>query len=375
MATLNRCVPEARTICGPGPLASDPSEFDWPERVPVVGCTRMVCLWCHAEVKSQVGLLLHLDWADKDRVRERAAWMHAHDDWRTIDGIVEKPWSRLYTCRCFYYAEASTSLTCDPELVDPSGEVTRHLPWTCAGHPPAELPVTIGAQVCADPAALATAIAAAADDPALAPTLRGLYFRTHHGSLEPLVPEAVAHAARGPGPLSAPLRALTIDEPRLAPLDRFVEELIAYQRAGRIASTGRRADLVDVLCAAVAQRPSGRVESGAIALLRDEALGGVTTPALLKTFSIHDRAWFTANLPALASKNPGAAGGVLAWGGRALLYTDPDHAAAIRQLADIARTTGQDAPTLRAQAEASLGDYFALDHDRGPILDALAQLG
>lgn len=349
MSEINRCVPDAWVRGAKFPLPTDPTEFDWPDRAPAVGCNHLVCRDCNAEVKWQDGYDLALDYQQRERVPQRAAQMHGSDDWSKIDGIRVEPVLRLYTCRCFYHSVHQAELTFNPDRTDTTQEPTRNLPWTCAGHPPL-----------ADRSAaeLAATVVEAAQDPARQSEVLGLYFRTHHGPLEAVVPEALAKAAVGPAPLAPALKSLFEAQTRLAPLSRFVEELLRPPRT----KTERRAQLVDVLTSAVWQRPSGRDETGTLELLRDEALAGVTTTAQLRMFEMQDRAWLVAHVKELLAKNPDQAGAVLARAGRAMLFgaTEPD--AVLEKVGALAKKTGVARATLAAQGREALG-ILALDSE------------
>jgi hypothetical protein len=353
--TVHRCVPDAWLRGASHPMPKEPSAFDWPDRKPPLGCNHMVCLDCKAEVKWQDGYRLPLDWDHRERVPARAMKMHSSEEWLDVDGIESEPEYRLYTCRCFYHSLWDVTLTFNPDRMDTTAPPSRNLPWTCAGHPPLELPVVVAGRSIGDAAALAAAVVDAAKDPAQASQVLDLYFRTHHGSLEAVVPDALARAAAGPAPLAPALKALFETETRLAPLSGFVEELVKYQRGLAPPDPERRAQLVDVLTSAVWQRPSGGVETGILEMLRDEALGGVTTSAQLRMFEVHDREWLVAHVKKLLAKNPDQADAVLARAGRAMLFgaTDPD--AVLSKLGALARTTGIAPETLSAQAEAALG--------------------
>lgn len=368
MTKVNRCVPDAWLRGASHALPAEPSEFDWPDRTPIVGCNHLVCLDCKAEVKSQDGYRLPLDWDHRERVPARAMQMHASADWLDVDGIESEPDYRLYTCRCFYHSLWQQALTFNPDRIDTTVAPTRNLPWTCAGHPPLELPVQVGDRSIRDAAELSAAIVDAAQDPAQANVVLGIYFRTHRGSLEAVVPDALAKAAAGPAPLAPALKALFESQTRLAPLDAFVEEIMRYQRGISRPDPDRRAQLVDVLTSAVWQRPSGVVETGTLELLRDEALQGVTTSAQLRMFEVHDREWLVAHVNKLLAKNPGSAGGVLARAGRAMLFGATDPEAMMRKLDALARKTGIAPETLSAQAEAALG---VLVVDSGAVLAAI----
>jgi len=368
MTELNRCVPDAWVRGAKHTLPAEPSELDWPDRAPPLGCNHMVCLDCKAEVKWQDGYRLPLDWDHRERVLERAKQMHTSEDWLDVDGIESEPDYRLYTCRCFYHSLWQLALTFNPDRTDLTEEPTRNLPWTCAGHPPLELPVQLGDRSIRDAAELSAAIVDAANDPAQANLVLGVYYRTHHGSLEAVVPDALTKTAAGPAPLAPGLKALFESQTRLAPLSKLVEELMQDQRSVSRPDPERRAQLVDVLTSAVVQRPSGVVETGTLEMLRDEALRGVTTSSQLKMFEYYDREWLVAHVKQVLAKNQDNAGAVLARAGRAMLFGATDPEATLRTLGTLARKTGIAAEILSAQAEAALG---VLAIDSGNVLAAI----
>jgi hypothetical protein len=369
MTNVNRCVPDAGVV-GAQPLPAAPTEFDWPDRKPAVGCNHLVCLWCKAKVKSRVGFLLQLDWDNRDVVPKRAAQLHSTDDWAAVAGVQLHPDCRLYACRCFYHSEFSLSHTFNPERVDKTGEPSRNLPWTCAGHPPLELPVELDGRTIADASDFADAVTAAANNSGKADVVRGLYYRTHHGPLEAVVPEVLARIAEGATPLAPPVKRLFEAQTNLAPLNSFVEELVRYQTGLSPANLERRNQVVDILSAVIWQRPSGLVETGTLELLRTEALQGIVTSEQLRMFEAFDREWLVAHVEQLVSKRPDRAGGILARAGRAMLFNSLDPEGAMRTLSALARKIGASVEILSAQAEAELGVMIL---DSGNVLDALKQ--
>ena len=368
MTDVNRCDPDA-WVGGTNEMPTDPTEFEWHGRNAFVACNHLVCLDCQAEVKSQLGYLLELDWEHRERVPARAVQMHTTEDWSRIDGIKTEPDFRLYTCRCFYHSASQPALTFNPERSDMTDGLNRHLPWTCAGHPPLAFPVTFGDRSIDDVAALSAAIVDASKDPAQSNLVRSVYFRSHRGALADLVPVALATAATGPAPLAPALKTLFETETRLAPLRMFTEELMRYQLGLAQPESTRRAQLVDILASASLQRPAGMSERGTLDLLRDEARQGFTTSAQLRMFEIVDPEWLVAHLEELLaiSDRPGA---ILARAGRAMLCAAPDRKAVLQQVGALARKTGVSGATLHAQGEAALFD-LAWDRDSKKVLAAI----
>ena len=367
MRGVNRCVPDGWVLGASRPLPAEPSDFDWPDRKPPVGCNHLVCIQCNAEVRSQVGYRLPLDWTNRKAVAERATQMQTTDDWSKVVGIESHPHFRLYTCRCFHHSLFGVALTFDPDNRDMEGNPTRNLPWTCAGHPPLELPVQLGDRSLPDAAALAVAVVAAAQDARQADLVLGVHFRTEHGSLETIGLDALAKAAAGPAPLAPALKALFESQSQIAPVSSFLEELMRSQRGISRSEPARRAQLVDVLTSAVLQRPSGVVETGTLEMLRDEALQGVTTSAQLRMFELLDGEWLVAHVAELLATSPDRAGAILARAGRAMLFAS-DRAAAMRTLTALAHKTGVPAERLVAQAQEELG---VLVMDSAEVLAAL----
>ncbi len=367
MTALNRCVPDGWVVGAASELPVEPSDFGWPDRKPGVGCNHLVCLHCKAELKSQVGFHLELDWEHRERVTERAILMHTSEDWSRIDGIKTEKDFRLYTCRCFHHAVFQGQLTFDPDSINVDGSTTRHLPWTCAGHPALTLPVTFGDRTVPDIEALSAVVVDAATDSAKAGVVLGLYWRSQHGSLEAIVQETLQRVAVGPQPLSSGLKALFEAQTRLAPLNSFFEELIRYQVGIARPEANRREQLVDILASSIWQRPSGMPEVGTLQILRDESLAGFATSSQLRMFEALDREWLMAHADELLAKNSDRAGGILVRAGRVMLF-DPDRAAAMRTLTALARKTGVPAERLVAQAQDELG---VLVVDSAEILAAI----
>ncbi len=374
MDTPNRCVPDGMTVGPAGDYPADPTEFRWPNRQPACGCTKLVCLLCKADVKARLGFFLPLEFGNRPLVPDLATKLHNLDDWTQVPGVEVSTHHRLYACRCFYYSESSASFTFNPDDVDEMGRGRRNLPWTCQGHPPADLPIMVDGRILRDVAEVSALVKEALTDSTRIEWLRGLFHRTHHGALESVVPDVVARAAEGPAPLDPSLKSLCASETALAPLSAFVEEVLRYQRGLSKPDAKRREDLVDVLSAAVWQRPSGVVEAGTITVLQDEALQGAITISQLKMFETHDREWLIAHVEDLVARRPDQAGGILALAGRAMVWLNADPAPAVQRLAVIARASGVAADALLTQARASMGDMFRFDNGRGPILEIIERM-
>jgi hypothetical protein len=311
---MNHCEPAAYVL-GPGrQLPDDPTDYDWENRHPPVGCNRLVCPRCKADVKV----------------------------------TSEEPKRRVYACECFEHSASTGCMTFElhfTQFGDP--EPQHNLPWNCGGHPPAELPLRFGDRTIRERAELVAAIVAAAKDVAQHDALLSVHHRTQSGPLEGIVPDALARAAAGPSPIDESLKAFFMKRTRLAPLASFAKQVARGSRE-------RRLQLVDVLAQSVWYLQPDAAK-GTIAVLRREALKGVITSAQLAALSWHDYDWMLAHFEELLKKNPEHAGRILAWGGRVFLMAGSFTEEASQGLEALARKTGVSVDTLIAQAEESSG--------------------
>ena len=128
--TLNLCEAGGFLVSGNSDVPDDPSEYQAAMRRPVIGCNQVACGRCGASVRSRVGLFpLPLD-APRDW-----AVVYATDDWSTLPEMDPDPVYRLYVCKCRYEAVNSSRPLLRDEVAVSS--------WSCAGHSPRALPMTI----------------------------------------------------------------------------------------------------------------------------------------------------------------------------------------------------------------------------------------
>lgn len=188
----------------------------------LVGCSRLRCAICGADVRNLVARL--------PRPEIPPATLHES---QRVDELSEpnaNEEARLYYCRCLYWLE--TSQTCTTPTG--SGDVLEPvLPWSCSGHP------TVAAVDGADQLALAAGILTygatpvvgrtvnvdpllqlwRASDATLRSQLRSLVaasLRTAHGAH---LARALAIAALDPGDFRDVLSAFTVEDPRLSEAD------------------------------------------------------------------------------------------------------------------------------------------------------------
>jgi hypothetical protein len=308
---MNRCDPDAYVLGPDREPPEDPTEYDWESRLPKAGCNRLWCPKCKADVKV-------LPSADPKR--------------------------RLYACPHYEHSASEGCTTHDVHFTmfgDP--EPVDLLPWTCGGHPSAELPLRFDEQTIEDRATLADAIvdATKVDAPngsfysrAKVDVVLNLYRRTKNGSLERIVPDAL-------------MNAMT----RSAPDDR--------------------ARLVDMLAMTLFwEHSKTAVVDEMLDRLRTEALRGVITSEQLYVLTVKDVKWLVEHVDQLLAKFPERAGRLVAWGGRALLATEGAGEEASRKIGALGRKAKLDTSTLIAAMNDALG-VRRVDWESRQVLDAV----
>ena len=319
---MNHCLPAAYVFGPHGQAPHDPTDYDWEGREPPGSCNHLTCPRCKADVKVM-----------------------ASDD----------PKRRLYACQCFEHSASEGCWTTELHWTlfgDPVEK--RNLPWTCGGHPPAELPVRFGDRTIDARAELIAATIDAAKDSARGELVLSLHHRTQTGSLERIVPEALAAAAAetGEAPMNEPLKKLFARNPALAPLASFAKQLTR-------SSPERSAQLVDILAYSITYGTPGVVIKDTIALLQRAALSGAITSEQLRILSYGESEWLDAHVEKLLARAPEHAGRILAWGGRSILLMGSYSEEASRRTQALALETGLSLETLVAQVEAGSGIWTA----------------
>jgi hypothetical protein len=115
-------------------LPSDPCEYYRPDARILVGCNRLRCERCNEPVRSEPDLSL------KPNVPADPAVLYASESWRDLPFIRRSSEVRLYTCRCTTWLAANNNSIVN----DHDSPTDPNVPWSCAGHPVPELPVTLG---------------------------------------------------------------------------------------------------------------------------------------------------------------------------------------------------------------------------------------
>jgi hypothetical protein len=127
--TLNYCKTGGTCVGTDDWLPARPFDYDWVPRSPYVGCNRLRCQLCGAEVRSLAFFELPTD-LDAPQLYEI---LGAGDTAR----LTPQPFGRIYACRC--YAIEAVALV----RTQPLGDMQKQLPWSCEGHPRLEVPVEL----------------------------------------------------------------------------------------------------------------------------------------------------------------------------------------------------------------------------------------
>lgn len=133
MSGINFCADGGWLTGGTEEFPPDPSHFFWPVRTPSLGCTRLQCERCGEAVRSEGG------WRLKDHAAEHTVELFDAADWGTSEWVEsegDERSRRVYVCRCEAW-QASY-----PRPVSEADEIVE-LPWRCAGHPLAALPLSL----------------------------------------------------------------------------------------------------------------------------------------------------------------------------------------------------------------------------------------
>jgi len=135
-SALRSCGPSALLVGGEHRLPADPCEYNGEYGIGP-GCNNLRCQACGARVRhGAAGVRLR-----DDRPPGSVATLYATEDWTSLPFIAagSSRW-RLYACACRWWEEASEHLL-DNDRESPGDP---DLPWSCGGHPPPTLPVTLG---------------------------------------------------------------------------------------------------------------------------------------------------------------------------------------------------------------------------------------
>ena len=141
--TLERvCADRGLLVDGDTRLATDPSEYYDNAVRALVGCSRLRCASCGAWVRGGPPWLTVKKGVGLDPAQLYAApkWADLPSMERRTPALRNETALRLYACKCSRW-EATRVDRIDNEHDSPNDP---DLPWACAGHPPPELPVTLG---------------------------------------------------------------------------------------------------------------------------------------------------------------------------------------------------------------------------------------
>ena len=122
------------------PLPADPTDFQTPGLF--IACSHLVCGACGAAVRHGDG------WSGKG-LRSKLRQLERAADWGTLEFLEGGYPGRLYACHCQVWEELGFHACADSDPDPISGDPA--VPWRCAGHPYAAVPVTVDGIVVAGP--------------------------------------------------------------------------------------------------------------------------------------------------------------------------------------------------------------------------------
>jgi hypothetical protein len=156
--TVNYCKAGGYCVSESEWLPAEPFDYDWVRRAPFVGCNRLRCGSCGAEVRSAVNFAL-----PSMGPAEVYELLGEGDTTR----FQPQPFGRIYACRC-YMIEAVAVIRSQPlDDMEPS------VPWSCDGHPWLQLPAELEGVRIAEDSDWSTVARQALDHPVvLHPELR-----------------------------------------------------------------------------------------------------------------------------------------------------------------------------------------------------------
>jgi hypothetical protein len=134
--TLHDCDDGGYVVAADIVVPDDPTDYQ--SGAAILGCSRLRCDRCGSVVRQLAGF-------DCPNLQAHLKRLDETPDWTTLD--IVRPFSpgRLYACRCLGWLESSYHACGDPEPDASAGDPS--LPWRCAGHPVATLPVTVDGEV------------------------------------------------------------------------------------------------------------------------------------------------------------------------------------------------------------------------------------
>jgi hypothetical protein len=136
VTTSERFCPDGGWLVkGPTPVPDDPSDFHDGLSGTTIGCNRLRCARCGADVRSQ------RVWLDRELDDEARSALYAADDWTAIHGVHGSPEFRLYACRCATFQCTHSQGTLDTDRDDLAA--VEPPPWLCQGHPAPALPLLV----------------------------------------------------------------------------------------------------------------------------------------------------------------------------------------------------------------------------------------
>jgi hypothetical protein len=295
---LNFCDQDGWLVPATHPENHDRIDWQWPDRHPVRACSHLVCTRCGAPVRPD----------------EDAASLEAVGIVPSADAEAARESNlRIYRCKC---SSAAIPLPISTQRMRDDGPALAlpAVPWVCAGHEPAHLPLAFEGLLILDVASCRFALAEIAEQggPDLDATIGAIVFRLSAGPLHDVARDWLRDAitAESAAHRSAAIRFWRrhCDEPDEGALLRALSE-----QAPLYTDTPDphepAADLESGIVRAIARRTqrAAHADPRALSILRNFALRSALSDHVLPALVAHDTPWVLQHAAALMSTTPQSA--------------------------------------------------------------------
>ncbi len=303
---MNTCARSGYLVDSTSAMPADASVVQV-ERLPIVGCTKLVCDRCKAAVRNAPGVAFR---TKEEQPGSTLAALYDTEDLASSPLLhATRPKFRLYLCRCSRWLESSEHACGEP---DPDVFTDPQTAWHCAGHPPIAYPHDVDGVLLASDAELRDLGARGFDGfvpPATieADAVRGNWLVRLRARLAPaarvVLDEAAIAALEHPDPAARgrAIRYFFITEAEAGA--RRAIELLAGDRtrfavADPVTEVATDATLEQSLWRVAA--PLARVDERARAALRAEGVSGRAGRSVFSALAADDTAWLETHVEDLA---------------------------------------------------------------------------
>jgi hypothetical protein len=130
--TLHYCEDGGYVVAADTTVPEDPTDYQ--AGAAILGCSNLRCTRCDGVVRNRAGI-------ECPKLKTRLKVLSQTDDWTTLEFVKPFGPGRLYACSCVGWLETTYHACGDPAPDVNAGDPS--LPWRCAGHPVATLPLVV----------------------------------------------------------------------------------------------------------------------------------------------------------------------------------------------------------------------------------------